>query len=362
MKVTPLILFLCICFCGYAQFPEVVLHGTQERRFTSSVIKGQEYTLQIMLPAGYSTSTDSLPVVYLMDSQWDFQLLNSLYGEQYYDGFIPKLMIVGVTWGGTNPNPDSLRARDYTPTKEGRLPQSGGADNFLNVLEKEVFPFVEANYRTLKNDRTLMGCSLGGLFTMYTLFTRPALFQRYIAATPAFGWDNEVLYKSEQKYFDMATRPPAKLFMCIGGVERSVPRFQKLTQHLNERHYSSLQIQSRVLENTGHSGTKAEGYTRGLQYVFSKPIVHPAVAVLNRYVGKYKLGDANALEIKLENGQLVLYASPTDKYLLQATSDIAFFSASEFLKINFSMQQGVVTGFEMERYTGKDFVSKVKEK
>jgi len=81
-------------------------------------VNGQEYVLQVSLPAGYDKSNKKYPVVYLMDSQWDFPLVTALYGEQYFDGFIPELIIAGITWGGTHPNPDSLRARDYTPKCE----------------------------------------------------------------------------------------------------------------------------------------------------------------------------------------------------------------------------------------------------
>jgi predicted alpha/beta superfamily hydrolase len=84
-----------------------------------------------------------------------------LYGQHYFDGFIPEMIIVGVTWTGKNANPDSLRARDYTPTNEKRLPQSGGADNFLSFMREELFPFIESNYKAEATDRILMGCSLG---------------------------------------------------------------------------------------------------------------------------------------------------------------------------------------------------------
>jgi predicted alpha/beta superfamily hydrolase len=61
-----------------------------------------------------------------------------------------------------------------------------------------------------------MGCSLGGLFTMYSLFTHPEMFQRYVAASPAFMWDNNVLYQFEKKYAANKSNRPAKLFMCVG--------------------------------------------------------------------------------------------------------------------------------------------------
>jgi len=194
MKKLLAIVFTIIVIEGYAQYPRVDIPGSETRKLTSSIVNGQEYELQILLPNGYQNATKKYPVVYLMDSQWDFPLVKCLYGEQYYDGFIPEMIIVGVTWGGINPNPDSLRVRDYTPSKEARQPQSGGADKFLSFMKNELFPFVETNYRADEKSRTLMGCSLGGLLTLYTLFTHTDMFNGYVAASPAFGWDREIIY------------------------------------------------------------------------------------------------------------------------------------------------------------------------
>ena len=156
-----LLAFLCVDQDLLGQGSEVKIPGTETRRIMSSSVPGQEYELQISLPAGYATSATKYPVLYLMDAQWDFPLVTALYGEQYYDGFIPSMIIVGITWGGVHPNPDSLRARDYTPTHVNGLPQSGGAGKFLAFIKNEVFPLIEDNYKADKNDRILVGCSLG---------------------------------------------------------------------------------------------------------------------------------------------------------------------------------------------------------
>src|SRR5580765_1654273 len=142
-----LVLLLSCCSNLNAQpFQEVAISGSQIRKITSAAVPGQEYVLQISLPGGYGKSDKKYPVLYLMDSQWDFPLVTALYGEQYYDGFIPEIIIVGITWGGSHPNPDSLRARDYTPTNQNGVPQSGGADKFLSFIKNELFPFIEKNY------------------------------------------------------------------------------------------------------------------------------------------------------------------------------------------------------------------------
>jgi predicted alpha/beta superfamily hydrolase len=361
IKKTILLSFtLLLATMAFSQSTEVTIPGSQTKKFTSNIVTGQEYVLQISLPAGYAKSNKNYPVIYLMDSQWDFPLLTALYGQQYFDGFIPEVIIVGITWGGEHPNADSLRARDYTPTNEKRLPQSGNADKFLSVIQHEVFPLVESSYRVDTNDKTLMGCSLGGLFTMYTLFTHPALFNRYVAASPAFMWDDHVLYKFEAQYHNNASNPSAKLFMCVGGVETSVPDFEKLTTFLNDRHYTNLRLESKVLENTGHSGTKGEGYARGLQFVFKQPFLQLATNILAAYNGIYKMHDGTVVNIQAENNSLTAMAG-NNTFKLLAASAVDFYTTSFFLKIHFTKDdKGNVAGFQLDRYGSSEFVSKIK--
>ena len=159
--------------------PQVEILGTQLLHLTSAIV-GQEYDLYVNLPRGYQDTTKTFPVIFLLDGQWDFPLTQAIYGEQYYDGFVPAAVMVGITWGGANPNYDSLRTRDLTPTNVKQVPQSGGAPKFLKFIKNELIPYLELKYRTAKNGRTLMGSSLGGLFTLYALFHEAGLFDRYV--------------------------------------------------------------------------------------------------------------------------------------------------------------------------------------
>ena len=359
MEKLIILLSIVINLNSFAQYPQVEIPGSEIRKITSSIIAGQEYELHILLPAGYKNSEKKYPVVYLMDSQWDFPLVKSLYGEHYFDGFIPELIVVGVTWGGINPNPDSLRARDYTPTKENRLPQSGGADNFLSFMKNELFPFVEKNYRPDANDRTLMGCSLGGLFTLYTFFTQPELFTGYAAASPAVGWGNEVLYKYEKEFLQKKLSKPLRVYMTIGDVERSRPVYEKFASTMVSRNYSSVALQSKILDNTGHSGTKSETFGRGMQFVFEKPKLNLSAAILNKYTGNYESATGNKIEIKNENGRLALYFSPNNKYVLYSASETDFYSTSEFFNVYFRNNNDKPEGFQLEQYGNSQFIKKI---
>lgn len=337
MRKSILIFFFLLAQLTFSQHPRVTIEGSEIRKITSKIVAGQEYDLQIVLPAGYTNSDKKYPVVYVMDSQWDLPLVSSISGQQYYDGFIPKIIIVGITWGGTKPNPGVLRARDYTPSKNGSGVETGGADKFLDFIKMEVFPFMDANYRVDNTNKTLMGCSLGGLFTMYSLFTHPEMFNNYIAASPAFGWDKEILYSYEKMYSENKNTPTAKLFMTIGEVERGVSNFEVLTSHMQNRHYNSLQFRAKILENTGHSGTKSETYTRGLQYAFEKPNLKIPEELLKKYTGTYQSKKGNKIELKAENSHLVLHFQNSN-VILRASGNTSFYSKSELTDIEFDVK------------------------
>src|SRR5688572_12542075 len=299
-----------------AQYPAVTIPGSEVRKITSKIVAGQEYELHIMLPGGYKAADKKYPVVYLMDSQWDFSLVTGLYGQYYYDGFIPELIIVGVTWSGEHANYDSLRIRDYTPTKiDGlmflssfvRMPQSGGADQFLAFMKQELFPFIESNYKADGKNRTLMGSSGGGVFTLYTLFTQPDLFTGYVAASPYIPWDNDVMYKYEREFAKKRLPHPVRVYMTLGDVETTRPAFEKFSDTMVAHKYPSVRLQSKILENTGHGGTKNETYARGLQFVFERPKLNLAASMLNGYAGTYQLPDGRTMQLKNETGQLALY-------------------------------------------------------
>lgn len=341
--------------------PRVEIPGSEVRKVYSKIV-GQEYELHILFPRGFDTSKGRFPVVYLMDSQWDFPLVKSLIGQQFYDGFIPPVLLVGVTWAGSNANHDSLRARDYTPTNEKRLPQSGGAAKFLSFLKNELIPWMETDYKGDKNNRTLMGCSLGGLFTLYALFTEPNLFQGYVAASPAIGWDAQVLSRYEREFArESLFTKPSRVYMTIGDVESGVPAYQEWVSRFQEKTSPRLSIQSTVLTNTGHSGTKGETYSRGLQFVFERPRIKLDKSLLNKYAGIYQFPDNSSYELKVEGDQLVLARlHSSDRIMLYAASDTELYSTAEFLNLRIKTNREQVEGFQLERFWGSEFAKKVK--
>ncbi len=146
-----------------------------------SDILGENRLLMIYLPSGYEGTKKRYPVLYLLDGNTHFLHATAIVNFLSLCRHIPQMIVVAI--------PNTKRTRDFTPTKDKERTDSGGAGKFIKFLKKELFPFIEKEYRTVPY-RVLFGHSLTGMFTIYTLFTNPAMFRAYIAVSPALGYDN----------------------------------------------------------------------------------------------------------------------------------------------------------------------------
>jgi len=187
------------------------------------------------------------------------------------------------------------------------------------------------------------------------------LFNRYVLTSPAIGWDDGVVEGFIKNYASDKSRIPVRLFMAVGGLEGNESAFEKFADRLKAKKLEGLEIETRVLEGTGHSGGKAEGYTRGLQYVFAKPFVAVDAVILDQYTGAYQANPEMKIEIVREESQLVASAPDGTKLPLFAESEKDFYLKGQYLFIHFKKdEKGKVTGFQMEQFNGQQFVEKVK--
>ena len=154
-----------------------------------SIILGQERELIIHLPRGYD-ATQRYPVLYVLDgSSQDQPLadkLDSLYGERA----VPQTIVVGIpNMSGSNRTlqlvPPFMRTDPENPDSP-----LGTGDQFLEFMEKELIPFIEAHYGASPT-RLFAGNSRGGLLVMYSLVQKPDLFAgRFCYSTPLWRENN----------------------------------------------------------------------------------------------------------------------------------------------------------------------------
>ncbi len=234
-----------------------------------STATGRAYDLYIRKPADYGKNADKkYPVLYLLDGQWDFKLLDSVIGGLVYDKWMPDIVVVGITYSGDHPDYDALRAMDYTPTPGDRK-GSGDGPKFLSFLKADLIPFVEQNYRADPTRRILGGHSLGGLFTLYAMFTDPSLFWGYLVGSPAIPWDNNFVVNQEEEYAKTHKDLPVRLYLAVGGAEQLLTPGMTFVRTFLAHDYKGLHWDGRVIEGERHSGVKPEFYNRGLRFMFS---------------------------------------------------------------------------------------------
>jgi gluconolactonase len=252
-------------------YPEVTIANTEVRSLRSSAM-GRSYDLYVYLPSRLDrTSGRKYPVLHLLDGQWDFKLLASIQGGLLYDRFVPDVIVVGITYSGPNANYDSLRAVDYTPKASPSNPGSGQGAKFLAFLETELMPFVETNYPADGTRRGLMGNSLGGLFALYAMFTKPQLFAGYAAGSPAVTYANRGAFDDEAAFASRRTELPVKLYISVGDQEPLSTPVQEIVRRIRDRNYRGLTFESRLIAGERHSGNKPEALNRGMRFLFQQP-------------------------------------------------------------------------------------------
>jgi predicted alpha/beta superfamily hydrolase len=136
-------------------------------------------------------------------------------------------------------------------------------------------PFIAERYPVGRRDHTLIGSSLGGLFALYALFTRPAAFQRCIAISPAVYWGERTLFDFEAELAASADDLPVNLFLAAGGLEeahdaeqRFVSNVYELDARLRRREYPSLRCAMQILEGETHMSVFPGAVARGIGQVF----------------------------------------------------------------------------------------------
>ncbi|MBE2212408.1 MAG: alpha/beta hydrolase [Opitutaceae bacterium] len=234
---------------------------------------GRQYQLHVGLPGNYAAApARRYPVVYVTDGYWDFEKLAAIRGTLVYDKVVPEFIIVGIGYPGEGVDYGAMRQWELSPVAMGADPAaSGQAAKYLQSIETEIIPFIEREYRVDPGYRVLGGASLGGLFTLYAMYTKPELFQAYIAATPAVIVGNDWLLGYDEAIAKSGKPIHARVYVTGGGNES--PGFLggilRFNAQVSRRNYAGLTYEFRIIEGERHAGMQLESYTRGLRFAFA---------------------------------------------------------------------------------------------
>jgi len=151
-----------------------VPHGTLAHRWYSSTGLGMDRRINIYTPAGYESSSEKYPVLYLLhgyggdEDEWvsfgrATQILDNLIAQGKAK---PMLVVMPNGHTGMEAAPGESSMGFYKPGRDkDRVDERGAFESNF----KEIFTFVESNYRVIpdKEHRAIAGLSMGGFHTIH---------------------------------------------------------------------------------------------------------------------------------------------------------------------------------------------------
>lgn len=234
-----------------------------------SNILNEDRTVWVRTPHNYDKTAGPFPVLYLADGPDYINLVGSTMDFLADGDRVPPLIIVGIA------NTD--RTRDMTPThadeknSDGTVqanPTSGGADHFIDFIQKELMPEIERRYRVAPY-KIFVGHSFGGLLAVHILITRPDMFQAYIAASPSLWWDNQHTLHQAQDFFAAHTELNKRLFFDLGNEDPEMRKgYDALQKTLTDKAPKDFYWKSAVYADEDHGSSALRGYYDGLREIF----------------------------------------------------------------------------------------------
>jgi uncharacterized protein len=257
------------------------------RLYSKNVL--DSFSIFVNLPNDYNPQQkEKYPVVYVLDANLYFDILATTINKYSEVGLAPSVILVGIGYKDF-PTMDSLRTRDDTyPTAipEYQMTVSGGADKFLSFINNELVPQIDKEYKTDTSKRVLMGHSLGGYFTAYTilqdLLGKSNSFNSYIAASPSIHYNKYYLLNQLKEIATQKNRhKKINAYITFGGQEdaesktdSSILKLTDLTNHLSNlflaKQSNYINYKSDIFSNLDHMDTQMPTFIKGLQWTLSE--------------------------------------------------------------------------------------------
>ena len=323
------VLFISICI--NAQKDTKIVIGTIDSiqsKILNEKRKFRIYVTTASLESAYGKQ--SYPIIYSIDGDENyFTMLTATtrFLSTIYEPVIPEHIVVNIM--------DTDRTRDCTPTHRAYDPYyatSGGSENFISFIEKELIPYIDAKYPTTTN-RTITGGSLAGLISMQVFLHHNQLFNSYIPSDPSFWWDDDLTVKQAEKvlantkykgtslFIGFANNIPAGL--DINTVEKDTSQASghirpilKMKKLLEKNKDNGLNFQSKYYNEETHTSIGLMSTYDALRFIYKdynititeKDIIDTTVNLLDKLKNHYAVFGTNPPGSKINDiGYWALY-------------------------------------------------------
>ncbi len=300
---------------GMPQLPTTLSYGKMTDWY--SPIVQDSFRTYVFLPPGYDTSSTSYPVLYLTDGDWLFTSAVSALANLKQDYLVREPIVVAIGYG----NRENKRNRDLDP-------DNGGAA-FLQMLKKEVIPWVNQHFRT-NRDQLLYGYSMGGKFATFALLSEPNLFSSVMIGAPADGGTH--LLPTAKKFTMHLPTIRSSVFMGVGSYEHETVDHINRFQSWCREHVPRAMITTYTAPAMNHGAAISAVLQEALRVNFAglQKEIAVSLSTLKQYAGMYvsRTDSAMSHKVLFRDGQLyILLHGYAGDYALQlhAASPNTFF-------------------------------------
>ncbi len=253
-----------------AQVPVLYNHISNDVQVIHSKVLNQDRQIYLHVPKPDSADVNkALPVLYLLDGENHFHILSAYIEYLRHWQIIPPIIIVGIV--------SIDRRKDLTPVNslinfsgkvDSSYKTSGGNGQFLDFIQKELMPYMDANYKT-SAFKIFAGHSLGGLTTINCMLTRPNMFDAYIAISPSLWFGNKSTLRLAEKKLPNLLMTNKKLFYSCGNedgtFQSDILEFDKL---IKKESLKTLDYQYKYYPEEDHMTEPIHAYYDALRFIY----------------------------------------------------------------------------------------------
>lgn len=243
-----------------ADLSPITIPDTQAIPLTST-INGRDYLLKVALPASYSASDQSYPVLYLLDPAISFQSVTEFLRWLGHWDELPELIVVGIGYPSDDID-DMLSVREYDYVRH--------QDEFIDVISQEIFPLIDSTYRTGSSDRALVGFSYGGEFALHALVNRPETFNRYVVIDSETSEITRLFTGNLTDFRERLSGLDVKLFVAHAGNESAATMNETLIAALQRQNIEGLEASGLYLGNVTHAAALHLGLPAGIMAIYAE--------------------------------------------------------------------------------------------
>lgn len=261
----------CVCAAFLLVSCDLVPNVPYSEESVSLAGVGEPYVVRMFVPEGAAGADISFVVA--LDGDFEYQTMRNTIVELVNEGAIEPIGLVAVSYGdllevnGKRYNDLSI-ASDTNP--DGRF------DEVADFIEDTMIPAARSKFPQLSGDSAKIcfaGHSLGGLDSLYLLFTRTQSFGAYLAMSPSVWFGPWMLLDIERSYFEAGNTFPAdtKVFTSVGEAEPGVMTIgvDEFTKAIT-KDFPSLWYKTTLIRGGDHMSNMPQAFEEGIRALYAR--------------------------------------------------------------------------------------------